>query len=116
MDEPGGQSLKEATGRSSRGKVEEDKQTDKAVNETLVYHRMRQGKAKRSTGKKERREAAERRESNRGEEVNESESGYTRDRKRVQWRGWLNTKREQADIHLLATASPPPLLPIPPFV
>lgn len=39
----------ESTGRSSRGlglvEVEEDKQTDKRVNETLVHHRVRPGKA-----------------------------------------------------------------------
>ncbi len=36
---PVGLSLKERTGRSSKGKVEENKQTDKTVNETLVFCR-----------------------------------------------------------------------------
>lgn len=51
MDEPEGKSLKERTGSGSGGKVEEDKQTDKTVNETLVYHRIRRGKAERAAGK-----------------------------------------------------------------
>ena len=51
MDEPEGKRLKERTGSSSRGKVEEDKQTDKRVNETLVYHRIRRGKAEHAVGK-----------------------------------------------------------------
>lgn len=46
-----GKSLKERTGRGSGGKVEENKQTDKTVNETLVYHRMHQGKVECATGK-----------------------------------------------------------------
>lgn len=46
-----GRALKRPLGETAEGKVEEDKQTDKTVNETLVYHRMRLGKAECATGK-----------------------------------------------------------------
>jgi len=52
--------------------VGEDKQTDKTVNETLVYHRNAARQSRGCHWEIKLREAAERRENNRGEEVKES--------------------------------------------